>query len=175
MAVWPRSDWERVSPMKAISLWQPWASAIAAGAKRIETRHWPTRYRGPLAIHAAKRKVINELIYYHSCWNWQGAMRSIGWNFASDQDIHRLPFGALVATCDLVDCRPTESFTQGELGTPRRPEGDYSDLYAWTERQMGNFDLGRFSWVLDNVKPLPEPISWRGSQGFFEVSLDKAA
>ena len=26
--------------MKAISLWQPWASLIAAGVKPYETRHW---------------------------------------------------------------------------------------------------------------------------------------
>ena len=41
--------------MKALSLWQPWASLIAAGVKRFETRHWETRHRGPIAIHAAKR------------------------------------------------------------------------------------------------------------------------
>jgi hypothetical protein len=40
--------------MKALSLWQPWASLIAAGVKRHETRHWTTPYRGLLAIHAAK-------------------------------------------------------------------------------------------------------------------------
>ena len=36
--------------MKALSLYQPWATAIALGSKRIETRGWPTSYRGPLAI-----------------------------------------------------------------------------------------------------------------------------
>ena len=35
--------------MKAISLWQPWASAVALGSKRVETRSWSTSYRGPLA------------------------------------------------------------------------------------------------------------------------------
>lgn len=40
--------------MKALSLTQPWASLVAVGAKRIETRSWRTSYRGPLAIHAAK-------------------------------------------------------------------------------------------------------------------------
>jgi hypothetical protein len=43
--------------MKAISLWQPWASAIALGWKKNETRHWSTDYRGPLLIHAAKKIV----------------------------------------------------------------------------------------------------------------------
>lgn len=41
--------------MKAISLWQPWASLIIDGRKVYETRHWSTQHRGPLAIHAAKR------------------------------------------------------------------------------------------------------------------------
>ena len=41
--------------MKALSLWQPWASLIYDGRKTIETRQWEMLYRGPLAIHAAKR------------------------------------------------------------------------------------------------------------------------
>ena len=40
--------------MKALTLTQPWATLVAIGAKRIETRSWRTSYRGPLAIHAAK-------------------------------------------------------------------------------------------------------------------------
>ena len=40
--------------MKAITLTQPWATLVAIGAKRIETRSWRTFYRGPLAIHAGK-------------------------------------------------------------------------------------------------------------------------
>lgn len=41
--------------MKALSLTQPWASLVAIGAKRIETRSWSTSYRGLVAIHASKR------------------------------------------------------------------------------------------------------------------------
>lgn len=51
--------------MKAITIWQPWASAIAHGLKGIETRSWGTKYRGLLAIHAAKLEMdmdmFNEL------------------------------------------------------------------------------------------------------------------
>ena len=36
--------------MKAISLWQPWASAVSVGSKRIETRHWSTNHRGPICF-----------------------------------------------------------------------------------------------------------------------------
>ena len=41
--------------VKALSLWQPWASLMYDERKRIETRHWELLYRGPMAIHAAKK------------------------------------------------------------------------------------------------------------------------
>ena len=31
--------------MKAITIWQPWASSIALGYKKNETRSWPTNYQ----------------------------------------------------------------------------------------------------------------------------------
>lgn len=41
--------------LKAISLWEPWATLIALGLKTIETRTWSTSHRGPLLICASKR------------------------------------------------------------------------------------------------------------------------
>src|SRR4051812_2579174 len=41
--------------MKAITLWQPWASLIADGRKTIETRPRPWHYLGSIAIHAGQR------------------------------------------------------------------------------------------------------------------------
>lgn len=40
--------------MKCLSVRQPWAHAILALGKDVENRSWPTRYRGPLLIHAAR-------------------------------------------------------------------------------------------------------------------------
>lgn len=39
--------------MYAITLYQPWASAVVLGLKQYETRSWPTNARGIVAIHAA--------------------------------------------------------------------------------------------------------------------------
>lgn len=41
--------------MMAISIRQPWAWAILHGGKDVENRVWPTKYRGSILIHAAKR------------------------------------------------------------------------------------------------------------------------
>jgi hypothetical protein len=156
--------------MKAISLWQPWASAIALGAKTIETRSWATSYRGPLAIHAAKRRNKEELIYHSCCSDWEAVFHDL----LSKSELRRrtllcLPFGAIVATCYLVDCRPTGSFTNGDLDVPQFPKGtNIIPGHFWTERGMGDFSLGRFGWVLENIKALPEPIPCKGMQGLFE-------
>lgn len=150
----------------AISLWQPWATAIALGSKRIETRHWATAYRGPLLIHAAKRRVLTELIQMNCSYNWQGALHNA---WGKEKIWETIPFGSLVAVCELVECRKTDTFTVAELDTKRRAPGEKTDHCAWTERQMGNFEPGRFGWVLENIRPLADPVPYRGSQGFFYV------
>jgi len=156
--------------MKTLSLWQPWATAIAVGSKRIETRGWATSYRGPLLIHAAKRLVKDELIYMQSCWNWCAALAPIGMRMGDGQYLwDLLPFGALIARCNLVDCVPTGSLTGDVLDVRRYADEPPIDLYSWTERMMGDFSLGRFAWMLEDVKPLLSFLHI-GRQGLFEVS-----
>ena len=43
-----------VSTIRGLSLTQPWASAVALGHKKVETRSFRVSYRGPIAIHASK-------------------------------------------------------------------------------------------------------------------------
>ncbi len=45
----------QVQTMKALSIKQPWANAIASGEKTIETRSWGTPYRGLLLICSSKQ------------------------------------------------------------------------------------------------------------------------
>lgn len=131
--------------MKALSLWQPWASAIALGLKRIETRHWSTSHRGLLAIHAAKRWTAEE--------RW--AAKNFACMFGCAALRGDLPLGAIVAVAKLVDVRSTDSL---------RPT--LSD----DEEELGNYAPGRFGWMLSDVIALPEPIPAKGMQGLFDLS-----
>mgnify|MGYP002626039925 CR=1 FL=1 len=156
--------------MKCISLWQPWASAVAIGSKRIETRSWSTKYRGPLLIHAAKRCHRGELRELERINFWRGAMASL---LGAAEHMHSdewLPFGALVAIADLVDCRPTSQFDPSELRAARRPSWSTSNYYDWCEADLGDFSAGRFGWVLENVRCISPSIPYRGFQQLFEVS-----
>jgi hypothetical protein len=153
--------------MKALSLWQPWASAIALGSKRIETRSWNTNYRGRLAIHAAKVRDTSYLCYAMTTWHWCGALNR---QMSDDTRLwDELPFGAIVATAELVDCRPTLQVPTDLLDMPRRQLGCAIADYDWTERHMGDFSEGRYAWFLMDIRPLAKPIPWRGLQGLFTI------
>ena len=149
--------------MKVISLWQPWASLIATGAKKIETRSWSTNYRGPLAIHAAKTWNADCEFYMHT-WHIQGGLaplmgRPLDLTGSSYPDIkgEQLPKGLIIATCNLVNCIPTDEFTQKQIEF---------------EKNFGDFTPGRFGWILEDVKPLAEPIPAKGMQGLWNYDLE---
>src|SRR5579884_2404480 len=93
--------------MKALSLFQPWASLVILGAKRYETRGWQTLYRGPLVIHACRR-FPEELRGLCGREPFRRVFRGAG--FASWFD---LPLGALLGTVELTDCRLAEEMPAG--------------------------------------------------------------
>jgi hypothetical protein len=127
--------------MKALSLTQPWATAVSIGVKQWETRSWPTHFRGEVAIHAAKAFP--------------------GWakDFARSEVTlgrlpNRLPCGVIVCLAEITECRQTYPLSQ-ELSAVERLYGDYSE--------------GRYAFKLENVRPLKEPIPARGALGFWTV------
>ena len=126
--------------MKAISLWQPWASLVAAGVKRHETRHWPTNYRGPIAIHAAKTLDL------------AGAPDQLCAAVSGPYWIKDLPRGVVVAVGQLVDCEPAERVAT---------YATEADLTA------GNFARGRYAWRIEDVRRVNAPIPLVGRQGLF--------
>ena len=80
--------------MKAISLWQPFASLIAAGHKTIETRRWPTSHRGDLLICAAQRRMGFEELYLMASME------------RTSREIPRpIPYGQALAIVRVVGCR----------------------------------------------------------------------
>jgi hypothetical protein len=139
--------------MKAISLHQPWASLIALEEKTYESRSWKTPYRGPLAIHAAKRPVspsrVNKMIVT--------TIEDHHLRFPED-----LPRGAVLCIVELIDCiicsRDTfNPNTDGPLAT-------ITDLEKW----FGNYSYGRYAWKLKLLHVFPEPIPALGFQRLWQ-------
>lgn len=157
--------------MRALTLTQPWATLVAQGAKRIETRSWTTDYRGPLAIHAAKGLGPVEGIsgldtlcaaspFYDALWPIIGVEEHL-------YDVQRLPRGAIVAVAELVDCRCTGDDVR-EYGA-HLPEYDQIWMLTDQERAFGDYSPGRYAWLLADVRRLPTPVPCRGALGLWDV------
>ena len=153
--------------MKALTLTQPWATLVAIGAKRIETRSWSTPHRGPLAIHAAKgfpgwaQRMCEAEVFRH-------ALVSGGEAVAEPR--LSLPRSVVLCTCMLVDCLPMEAF-----GCLLGVFDEYPELDTPEERAFGDFDVfdagngrRRWAWVLEGVRALPVPVEVKGALGLWE-------
>jgi hypothetical protein len=150
--------------MKALSLWQPHAEAIALGLKPFETRGWATEYRGPLAIHAAK-KVFREQDYD---WNWFRECKAR--LSVAGMPLWRLSYGKIVCIADLVECLPTEAVR--DTATVAMNAGIKVNWLFWGDFQdRGEDGRLRFAFKLDNIRKIPEAQrpEIKGMQGFFEV------
>jgi len=150
--------------MKALTIYQPWASLIAVGAKMFETRSWHTDYKGPIAIHAGKKHSLETLgqmfddegnvserdeLFINTCGSILGGDRDeYGKDFWN-----ALPYGAIIATAYLADCLPTQ---------------DLLREITEDETLFGDWTPGRYAWEIINVALLPEPIPARGQQGLWE-------
>ena len=100
---------------KCLSVWQPWAWAIFHG-KGIENRNWPTRYRGPLLIHASKTK------------EGLDHLETLSENFKLYVLPNDLVFGAILGMVELYDC-------QYSLNPSRCGWGEY-DSHHWKLRNQ---------------------------------------
>lgn len=167
--------------MKVLSLTQPYATLIAIGAKRIETRSWATPYRGPLAIHAAQglgpvggKRGLLDLIEQEPFWSTLRGAYAVQLgderHYPGDAETiaNEMPLGALVAMCELVDCAPTANVGAPNATTATWRRDDHWWLLTDQERAFGDYSAGRWVWLLSNIRALPKPIPARGALGLWE-------
>ncbi len=136
--------------MKALTLWQPWASLIAWGEKQYETRGYGISHRGTLAIHAGLMSDTKELLRLNSFY--REAFDRAG--FKMDLDID-LPSGCILCVVDLT----AVVFTDGLQVSQR-------------EENFGDYSTGRYAWKLENLRVLVKPIPARGYQGLWNWPVE---
>ena len=145
--------------MKALTLWQPWATLVAMGVKKIETRGWKTPYRGDLAIHAAAKIPPKWLGASAHTEPFRDELADI-FCVRRDRDdrggkhvddiLRGLPFGKIVCIVRIVGIQETSESLRQELD--RR------------ERLFGNYEDGRYAWHLQMVDVIEPPIPAKGNR-----------
>lgn len=140
-----------MSTVKALSLWQPWASLWLTERKVHETRHWPTSHRGWLIVHAVKKPID----FYVTRELERLCITEFGASWVRD-----LPRGALIGAVLITGCHPTTELVplNATIGT-----GD-----DWV---CGNFEAGRYGFRRSDYRRFDPVIPYRGLQGLFEVPV----
>ncbi len=161
--------------VKALSMWQPWASLFVHGEKTIETRSW--RVGKPTwdeyVIGAKSETPVENCcaikpfrLAIHAAQRWTGALRRTCWlePFSSALlriygagDVwvgDRLPKGAILGTVEIYEFIPLS--------------GSWHDL---KELRFGDFAKGRWGWHARDFQPFKNPVPAIGRQGLFNIDL----
>jgi hypothetical protein len=169
--------------MKAFTLWQPWASLVMVGAKPWEFRNNSfldrRSYRnGPeigerVVLQAGARPVkpaeVEDLLRrLDSPEDTTGLIvdkaRELLLRVRAAHKYRLLPLGAALGTV--------------RMGRPRSA----GEIFGGRPRTMGGLvpedsDRGEFNcaWPMEDIRPFPAPVPMRGSQGFFDCTIQEAA
>ncbi len=136
------------APMRALTVLQPYAWAIAVGAKPVENRTRRTNYRGLLAIHAGKRAMREGLEDPRIL----EAIADRG--FEIGEATSRL--GRVVAVADLTGCHDATC----AAGCSCSP---------WAASCSWHWELS------SDVRPLREPVPCRGMLGLWRLPAEVEA
>jgi hypothetical protein len=131
--------------MKALTISQPFASLIASGEKGVENRRWPTRHRGPIAIHAGK-----------------------GTQYLTRLALADYPTGCVIAIAQLVACVRWDDLTAERQPAMRAlfDAGVLPNDVIWHE-----YTEGPWCWVLRGVCRI-KPVKCAGMPGLWEWDND---
>jgi len=150
--------------LKALTIWQPWASLIAAGAKPYEFRGWrsPNSLVGQrIAIHAGARpvkrgEVADLIVRLKSGESWTTALRpeiAIPLLEKAHAQPGSLPLSSILATAILGEAR--KGF-------------DVAEEFGGAVNDSDRDQHANFAWPLTAIEVLEPFQPAKGAQGFWE-------
>lgn len=127
--------------MKVLSLKEPYVSLIKEKIKTIETRSFKTNYRGELYLHASKvsADLKNEKVKQVL-------------NLLNDKELKN---GYILLKCNLVDCVYMDENFVKKIKDNKQ------------EYLCGEYKVGRYAWILEDIQVLDEPILAKGKLGIW--------
>lgn len=154
--------------LRAISLWQPWASLMAFNQKMVETRGRKTNVRGWVGIHAAQKLGPENRPYFIE-EPFRAALLSGAAKMPAGWRCDPCPRGVIVAVGKLVGCyevggpgaRPLAKCQEWMMG-----RFDPQSL-TYKERAFGDYTPGRWGWVFEQIVILSAPAQAKAGQGWF--------
>jgi hypothetical protein len=163
--------------IKALSLHQYLASLVSINAKQIETRSFRIKYRGRLAIQAAKTlpKYFDkngkvELREHYRTSPVTRRLLEKHFGIRRFDELCMLPRGGIVCVVTVVECIQigTKNFAHPDSIMPKVVRPYLTN--GW--REFGIYGEGRYLWLLKDIQRLNEVVPCTGYQGMW--TLDAA-
>ncbi|NKE43550.1 ASCH domain-containing protein [Roseomonas frigidaquae] len=152
-----------------LTIWQPWASLIALGAKPFEFRGWRTPARltnRRIGIHAGSRPV-REVEVLKLLDQLSGLEEGRGTALRAElavpllekvlKDPRCVPMSSIICTVIIAPSRSARALTGAEGG-----DSDRASEHV-------------FAWPLRSIQPVQPMIPARGKQGFWLYPVEVAA
>lgn len=143
----------------AVTVHQPYAQMIARGLKRVETRSWPTRHRGLIAIHAAKQLEHAQIERVLGSPAFDGLGRARQHVLLDALTSERYPLGAIIAVANVIDVVRIGFPTDADARIPEPGTIEYA---------LGDYQPGRYAWLLSDATPI-RPVPCRGQQAIWTL------
>lgn len=158
--------------MKALTIWQPWASLIIAGAKPYEFRGWraPRSIIGQrIVIHAGRGKAstyeATRLLDAHSLRKHGGALELLARLSCLDTEL-ALPILHLAVHCP--DQLPMAcGIGTAIVGEPRLGTDIAEEFGVPRANDSGRDEHANWGWPMLDIEPWHQPIPMRGAQGLW--------
>eukprot|EP00029_Vermamoeba_vermiformis_P014806 TRINITY_DN9921_c0_g1_i1.p1 TRINITY_DN9921_c0_g1~~TRINITY_DN9921_c0_g1_i1.p1 ORF type:complete len:219 (+),score=45.13 TRINITY_DN9921_c0_g1_i1:24-680(+) len=152
-----KPEFQSVDTGTCLSMWQPWASLVVHGIKKVEGRSWPTDYRGRLWIHSASKQLEPEVLEHV-----EEQYKRISRDTAVFPPHY--PTSVLLGCVDLIDCINQAQFhaikstkTAEELLTP---ENDW----------LNDENESEWLYVCTNPRVLPMPLAVSGEHKLWKLT-----
>ena len=127
--------------MKVITIREPYTTLIKEGIKQIETRSWKTNYRGKLFIHVAQKKIPKDLLANEELMA-----------LVKNQEFS---YGKIICECELEDCIYMDA--------------EFIEKIKQNHQEFicGEYKIGRYAWIIKNIKVLDKEIIAKGKLGLW--------
>lgn len=141
--------------MKVISLLQPWATLVVLGKKKIETRSFNTKHRGPILIHASKKMTTKQMRLCNETF-FSAALEQ-------EEEMH---LGKIIGKVDIICTAVLSGMYDGkgiyfnEHGAP----------FSKQEIAFGDYTAGRYGWLLANAVKFTHQLEVDGTLGLWNLN-----
>ncbi len=145
--------------MHGLTVWQPWAFALACGAKPVENRTWPPPARAlgqQIAIHAGKEIDRGGIDAFKEIAR-HPAVKPL---LPKGLTLAVMPRSAIVSVGELVGALQVEGGLAGAVvGELSAADRERILASPWT--------CGPWAWLFAEMRRLAHPVPCRGAQGLW--------